>query len=245
VSADRLLQAVLDAHGGTKRWEGVTEVNASVRSGGLLMRSKLKHDAFSSYGITVWKGEPRAVFEPYPQAGKRGVFVGDVVRIESRGGEVEKQRKNARRAFSGLGKLRRTAWWDDLDALYFAGYAMWNYLNLPFLLAEERIELEEGEPLRRRDDTWRRLDARFPEGFHTHCREQSFYFDHLGLLRRHDYAPDVISSFANAAQMCERHREYSDIVFPTRRRVVPKAVGGRPLPGPTIVSIDLDDVRVR
>jgi hypothetical protein len=55
----------------------------------------------------------------------------------------------------------------------------------------------------------------------------------------------VVAPFANAAHFCERHREYSDIVFPTRRKVVPKAIGGRPLPGPTVVSIALDDVRVR
>jgi hypothetical protein len=244
MTADRLLEAVMDAHGGMKRWEAVSEIGAAVRSSGLLMRSKLKHNAFSEYGITAWRGEPRAVLDPYPKQGMRGVFVGDVVRIESRQGEVVEQRSGAREAFLGLrGRMRRAAWWDDLDALYFAGYAMWNYLNLPFLLADPRIEVEEGKPLRRHGDTWRRLDARFPEGFHTHSRKQSFYFDHLGLLRRHDYSPDVISPFANAARMCERHREYGELIFATRHRVTPKGPRNRPLPQPVVVTIDLDEIR--
>lgn len=87
-------------------------------------------------------------------------------------------------------------------------------------------------------------DGTFPEGFHTHCPRQTFYYDSRGLLRRHDYSPDVVASFANAAHLCSGHTEVDGLVFPTSRRVVPKGPGGRSLPGPTIVSIELSSIGV-
>jgi hypothetical protein len=64
------------------------------------------------------------------------------------------------------------------------------------------------------------------------------------VLRRHDYSPDVVATFANAAHFCDRHQEIDGLVFPTRRRVVPKGPRGRPLGGPTMVWIELDSIAV-
>ena len=74
------------------------------------------------------------------------------------------ERSGARDAFSGLSGLRRNLRWDDLDALYFAGYAMWNYLNIPFLFDEPGFETEEGEPMEVEGETWRRLDVNLSGG---------------------------------------------------------------------------------
>jgi hypothetical protein len=207
------------------------------------MSSKFKSSAFAEYEISVDTARPLAVFEPFPRPGRRGVFAGDSVRIES-GPEVVAERSGAREAFFGLGRIRRTAWWDDLDALYFAGYAMWNYLNTPFLLVRDDVEVREGEQWWQEGETWRRLHATFPEGFHTHCREQTFYFDRDGLLRRHDYAPDVISPLAKAVHMCHEHKKFDGFTFPTRRVVTPRSPRNRPLRGPTLVWISLADIRV-
>jgi hypothetical protein len=54
-----------------------------------------------------------------------------------------------------------------------------------------------------------------------------------------------VSSLANAAHLCEAHREFGGFVFPTRRRVLPKGIRGRPLRAPTIVSLELDSIEVR
>lgn len=128
--------------------------------------------------------------------------------------------------------------------MYFAGYALWNYLTIPFLFERLGFEVSEGAPLGVAGETLRRLDVTFPGGIHTHCRTQVFYFDSRGLLRRHDYHPDVVSSLANAAHLCDEHREFGGLVFPTRRRVVPRGLRGRPLRGPTIVSLELDSIEV-
>jgi hypothetical protein len=239
-----LLDEVIDAAGGRQRWRGVKGVSAHVKSGGLLMRLKGKADRFHDYGVSVTREGQRAVFEPYPRPGTSGVFDAGSVRIEGAEGTVVAERGDARRAFFGVSGLRRDVRWDDLDALYFAGYALWNYLNTPFLLEQPGFEVSEGATLVADGESWRRLDVVFPEGIHTHCLEQTLYFDSRGLLRRHDYHPDVVSSHANAAHLCDEHREFGGLVFPTRRRVVPKGLRGRPLRGPTIVSLELDSLEV-
>lgn len=239
-----LLDDVIEAHGGRKRWSEAKEVRAHVRSGGLLLRSKGKGRCFRDYGVTVSTREPSAVFEPYPRSGSSGVFAADSVRVLDAEGNVVEEREDPRDAFSGRSGLRRNLRWDNLDALYFAGYAMWNYLTIPFLFDWEGFETREGEPLEAGSESWRRLEVTFPEGFPTHCREQCFYFDPQWLLRRHDYTPEVVASFANAAHLVSGHRQVDGLVFGTHRHVVPKAPGGRPLPGPNVVWIDLDSVSV-
>jgi hypothetical protein len=237
-----LLDEVIDAHGGRRRWRKVGEIHAHVRSGGLLPRMKLKSGKLADYGLSVDTGRQSAVLEPFPRAGLTGEFSGDAVRILDSDGSVRAEREHAREAFFGLSGVGRNLWWSDLDILYFAGYAMWNYLTIPFLFDSPGFELSEGEPIEADGERWRRLDVVFPEGFHTHCREQSFYFDAGGLLRRHDYSPDVVASFANAAHLCQAHQEFDGLVFPTRRQVLPKGPGGRPLSRPTMVWIELDSI---
>jgi hypothetical protein len=243
-SVTRLLEEVIDAAGGRRRWQQAKRVSADVGSGGLLMRMKGRAASFREYSVSVATEYQSAVLRPYPREGSSGVFDAGQVRIEAPDGEVIAERHAARDAFAGLSGLRRDLRWDELDALYFSGYALWNYLTIPFLFEGPGFEISEGEPLATGDGRWRRLDVVFPEGVHTHCREQTLYFDSRGLLRRHDYHPDVVSSLANAAHFCDEHREFDGLVFPTRRRVVPKSPLGRPLRGPTIVSLDLDSIEV-
>ncbi len=79
---------------------------------------------------------------PFAGTGQKGIFEGDSVKILGSNDEVIEERKNPRMMFKSL---RRKFYWDNLDALYFGGYALWNYLNLPFLLASPDIEVKEIE----------------------------------------------------------------------------------------------------
>ncbi len=239
-----LLDEAIDGAGGRRRWKKVGGISAHVNSGGLLMRLKGRAKSFRDYGVSVTTERQSAVFQPYPAKGSTGVFDAGSVRIEGPDGGTRSERRDARSEFFGLAGLRRDLRWDDLDALYFAGYAWWNYLNIPFVLETPGFEVSEGEPLDVDGETWRRLDAIFPEGLHTHCRRQALYFGPDRLLRRHDYHPDVVSSLANAAHLCDDHREFDGLVFPTRRRVVPRGLRGRPLRGPSIVTLDVSSIEV-
>jgi hypothetical protein len=131
--------------------------------------------------------------------------------------------------------------WSDLQLAYFAGYAMWTYLNIPFLLARPGVESEEVEPWQESGETWRRLKVRFPADIATHSTEQTLYFDRQGLLRRQDYNVEIDGT-AGAAHYVYDHKEFSGIVFPTKRRVFRRQPDGRSAPEPLIISIDLDRI---
>ena len=175
--------------------------------------------------------------------GERALFQDGRVRHETSGGEHIDSRDDPRACFFGRSGLRRALRWDVLDLTYFAGYAMWNYLTTPLLLARQDVEVSEGTPLESGGERWRRLDARFGPRVDTHSERQSFYFDEGGMLRRHDYTARVVGGWARAAHLCADHREFGGLVFPTRRRVHPR-VRGRAWGRPTLVWIDIDAIEV-
>jgi hypothetical protein len=146
------------------------------------------------------------------------------VRIERHDGEVLSSRQEARAAFFGRAGLRRNLRWDPLDSVYFAGYAMWNYLTFPYLLTRDGVEVSDGDTWPEGGETWRRLDASFPPDIDTHSRRQTFYVDAGGRLRRHDYVPEVIGRWARSAHYCADHVQAGGLLFPTRRN--PGSTGG-------------------
>jgi hypothetical protein len=106
--------------------------------------------------------------------------------------------------------------------------------------------LEEIEPWHEDGETWRRLRVEFPADVPTHCPQQVFYFDQQGLLRRLDYAPEVVSpqSPVPAAHYCHDHEDFSGVVVPTRRRVFRRQTNGTPAPDQLVVELDIKDVTV-
>ena len=222
-----LLDQVLAAHGGREAWESTSEVSAHLHTGGFALSVKRVREPFPDYRATISMHEPRTVIEPYPGAGPmqagRGIFEGDLVRIEDDSGATVDGRTDMRRRFPGL---RRRLWWDHLDALYFAGYALWNYFTTPLLLT--RCEIEE---------RGRTMEVTFPPDVPTHSRRQRFHFDESGLLTRLDYTAEVFGKWARGRHECRDHRSFDGLVFPTSRRVTLGA-----LPRPTIIWIEVDDV---
>ena len=147
---------------------------------------------------------------PHPEPGKRGVFENGDVRIETDDGRVIEERKNARAAFGG----RRNIWWDDLDLLYFGGYALWGYVVAPFIFTRPGFEVEEIEPWRERGEEWPGLRVRWPETLPAHSREQLYYFGPDGLIRRNDYTAEVFGRWAKATHYCWDYRDFAGIQDP-------------------------------
>jgi hypothetical protein len=219
-----LLERVLEAHGGRERWAAVPALELRYRAGGLAFASKMRGLRMRPWHARVELGRPHTVLHDYPREGTRGVLEGGDVRIED-GGVVE-ARADARAAFRGPRRLVR---WDDLDLLYFSGYAIWGYATFPFHLTLPGVEVEEaGE---------RRLRVRYPAGWPVHSREQDFHFDESGLLVRNDYTAEVIGGWAHAVHLSAEHRSFDGLVLPTRRRVHPSATKRV-----TLVRIEIDEV---
>ncbi|WP_225992738.1 hypothetical protein [Actinomadura rudentiformis] len=194
--------------------------------------------------VRVDLAEQQAVFHGFPQQDQQAVFDRGDVRIETRDGQLIKARRSARAAFAGLSGLRRNLRWDALDAAYFAGYAWWNYLSTPMLLTRAGVTITEGDIWPEAGEHWRRLEVGFPPDLHTHSPHQTFHVDAAGLIRRHDYVAHPVGGWARAAHYCNDHRDFAGLVFPTRRRVVPRGLGGRTLAHPILVAIDIDHIEI-
>lgn len=229
-----LLREVMDAHGGFAAWDGATRIRAIMSTGGLLFPMRTTRTAFHQTEVVADLHAPHTELHDFPRQGQTSFFAPDRVRIEDKGGNTIAQRENPRAAFH---KLRKQLHWDQLDAVYFAGYAVWNYLTAPFLLCRSDIRIEETTPCLDKGQEWRGLTATFPAGIPTHNQTQTFYFDERAHLRRHDYHAEVIAPYAVASHYCNAHQTFGSAVFPTRRKVVPRTSTGKTLPFPTLVWI--------
>lgn len=238
--ATELVDALIAAHGGRARWHLVDSIEASLSSGGLAFALKGQPLALRWLHAVVRPHAREVVLYGYAQPEWRGVWTPDEVRLVDARGETIAQRESPRACFARVGRQLR---WDRLDMLYFAGYALWNYLSFPFLLESSGVTAIE-KPVDGAPST-RLLEAWFDESVPTHCRVQRFHIDASLHLLRHDYTADVIGRLATAANFCRAAEEVDGIRFYTRRQVVPRFGDGLILPFPTLVWIELDSLRVR
>lgn len=238
-----LLDDVLAAHGGFERWQSITALTVHGTLGGLL-RSRFPGNRMSNLTARIQLAKQQVIISRFPSDAQQAVFDQGDVRIETRDGELIADRGQARKAFTGLSGVPRNIRWDALDATYFAGYALWNYLSTPLLLTRKGVTVTELDPRPQVSDRWRRLVVSFPPDIHTHSPLQTFYVDEAALIRRHDYTAEVVGGWACAAHQCSDHSRFDGLVFPTRRRVRPRGPGGRALPGPTLVALDINQVEL-
>jgi hypothetical protein len=237
-----LVEQAIAAHGGLELWQNAEAISITISSGGLAFASKLQGHAVRDVQARVWTSGQHVTLTPYPKPGQRGVLEQDgTVRIETDGGELVQARANARAAFADL---RHKLWWDRLDILYFATYAIWTYVSTPFVLARPDYDVRALDPWEEDGERWQRFAVRFPEHVHTHSREQVFYVDASGLIRRHDYTAEPIAGWARAAHYCLDHQTFNGLVVPTRRRVFPRRADNRRREHPRLVWIDVPSATV-
>ena len=237
-----LKNLVIDAHGGVDRWNRLSNFRAHLLVGGQLWPLKKQDGIISDTMVLVELHRQFVSHYDFANYGLRTCFTADRVAIETTSGQIVAERTNPRTAFHG--HVQETPW-DWLHLAYFAGYAIWNYITTPFSFAKADYLSEELEPWSEKGQTWRRLKVTFPAHIATHCAEQVFYFDSDGLLRRHDYIPEVLGTgpFAHsAAHYSSEYQEFDEITVPTRRRVYPVDHDGNVAKEPFIVTIDLDRI---
>jgi hypothetical protein len=233
-----LATSVIEAHGGLDRWSKLTTVSARLLQGGVLWKLKGHDGTLNDVHLMVDLRSERASHRPFIRANQHTSFQTDRVAIETSDGAVVAERFNPRESFKG--HVFDTPW-DDLQLAYFAGYAMWTYLNAPFLFALPGVEAEEIQPWKENTETWRRLKVTFPASIATHSAEQTFYFDQKGLLKRHDYDVDVLGG-TPAAHYVSQLEEVSGIMVPTKHTVFGRQPDGSPVPTPLVVSIDISEL---
>jgi len=167
---------------------------------------------------------------------RRAMYRPDWVALEGPDGELLKERTASPQE---LRERLRASTWDELQVAYYFGYSIWNYLALPFLLAEPDVTTEELDPGSMQSDSWRRLGVRFPPRVVTHSTEQTFYFDPDGLLRRIDYTSDLEDT--RIAQLFSGHQRFSGILIPTLGTSLRISPDGVSLARPSLVDIEIFD----
>ena len=231
-----VIDRILDAHGGLDHWRTLTGVEVEFSAWGFLFTAKgvarLRHAR-----LTVGTRAPEVTMRDYPAAGQQAALHGhDRVEIVDSSGAVLQGRSDPRAAF---GRWRRQLRWDALDFIYFSSYAWWNYLNLPFLLRFPGVQIRTPETTR----GGTRLTIEFANDLPTHCPKQTLWFDAEDRLIRHDYTAEVVGGWARATHLCSDYRQFGRLWLPTRRRVYPRGPGGRPLPAPLLVGLDVHDAQ--
>jgi hypothetical protein len=233
-----LLERAIDAHGGTDRWSALRTIAIEAVVGGALWDVKGQTGLFASQMYDADLHAQRAVISHFGSPNRRVRWSPEQVVLETEFGEVIDTRNRPRAAFDGHGADTP---WDQLHAAYFDAYALWTYLTLPFLYAYPGFEVMEIEPWKEDNETWRRLKVIFPKNIASHTREQISYFGPDSLLRRHDYAVDVLGGGV-AAHYIDDYRNNGGIQVPHRRRVYPRGEDNRKINEPLLVAIDIGRV---
>jgi len=235
-STPDLATLAIEAHGGLEHWKRFSTVSVHGINGGVLWGAKGKAGVLDNVTVTVDLCNEKVSHWPFDSPDRRSRFEPQRVALENANGKIVEELLQPRSSFKG--HTLETPW-TDLQLAYFAGCAMWTYLNTPFLLVRPGVESEEIEPWQEAGETWRRLKVRFPTDIATHSTEQTLYFDQTGLLKRHDYDVEI-SGGTPAAHYVSDLKEFFGIVFPTKRRIFARQPDGRSVPEPLVVSIDLD-----
>jgi hypothetical protein len=232
---NELLELAVAAHGGLDRWHSYRSVSLELSVGGALWDLKGQTGLFAEATYEADTHKQRATLGRFGSVGRCVRFTPDLLILEGEDGEVIDVRSKPRDAFAG--HINETPW-DQFHAAYFDGYALWTYLTQPFLYTYPGFVTEEIEPWEEDNEIWRRLKVVFPDNIASHTREQVTYFGPDGLLRRHDYAVDVLGG-AKGAQYVGDHREHGGIMVPHRRRVYPLGADNRKVSEPVMVAIDI------
>jgi hypothetical protein len=234
-----LRELVIDAHGGIARWNEAKTIEGDMSITGGLWARKGWPDALKNVHVIARAREQWISYHPFTGDGLRSSCTPGHTIIETLDGKPVKSRQNPRAAFDG--HTVETPW-DDLHLAYFSGYAMWNYLNTPFVFALPGFSTQEIEPWHENGEKRRRLKVVFPDHIATHCAEQIFHVNDDGLICRMDYCAPVAGG-APTAHLMSGYRDFSGIKVATQRRALRRNADGIAIPDPVFVAIDIADIR--
>jgi hypothetical protein len=234
---NELLDLAVKAHGGLERWNKVAAIEVAASITGAIWFVKDKGDFLKKVIVTAETRSEHLTVD-FPGQNKRAIFRPNRVVIETADGTVIEARDDPERSFEGQ---QRETPWDDVHVAYFAGEALWTYLNTPFLYTHEGFATEEIPSIQVEGETWRRLKVTFPDNVKSHTRQQISCFGPDGLLRRHDYTVDILGG-ATGLNYASDYRNVDGIIVPTKRRVYAYEGDYQLVKEPLLVAIDMGKI---
>lgn len=241
---DKLLTAILEAHGGLKQWTGTTQITARMSLGGVFWAARGWPDVYAAQTVVLDPHREHITFGPFTAPDRVSVLdvAPERVTIRTRSGHVVEERRNPRDSFPSEFVDRNTPW-DAIQVAYFTSAAVWNYLTAPFVLTQPGVEAWEIDPWMEDAQRWRRLAVKFPRSIANHNVDQVFYFDDALMQRRLDYSPDVTGR-PPVAHYTHDHKTFDGFVFPTRRLVYLHDANGVANKEFAPITIDVESITV-
>ena len=215
-----LINRICNAHGGLDRWKLVESIQMQLDIFGPILVTKFKSPWLSNITANIFTDKPYVSLHNFPQEGHTGIFDGFTVCIYNANDQIYCERNYTHDdELSNKPRLH----WDHLDMIYFLGNALWNSSCSPYIFHNKGFECHQGADFINRDGSiLSSLHVRYPTHIPTHSRQQIFYFDQQGLLKRHDYNADTSSPFASGSHICGEHKTFDGLTFPTHRSVFPR-----------------------
>jgi hypothetical protein len=236
---NELLRLALKAHGGLDRWNKVKAIKVAASITGAIWYVKGKTDFLKNVVLTAETRGERLTVE-FTGQDKRAVFEPTHIAIETMDRTLIEARDNPEESFAGQ---QRETPWNEIQAVYFVGEALWTYLNTPFLYTHEGFLTQEIPSIEVEGEIWRRLKVTFPDNVKSHTKEQISCFGPDGLLRRHDYTVDILGG-ATGLNYASDYRDVDGIVVPTKRRVFAYEGDYQLVREPLLVAIDMGEIQL-
>ncbi|KUZ01346.1 hypothetical protein WS50_13420 [Burkholderia territorii] len=233
-----LAQTIIDAHGGLTQWRKFTRIRANLEQDGVLWPLKGQAGVLDRTSVTVATDRQWASHAPFGRLAARSDFAGSRVALLDADEHVIDASDQPRASFDG--HVLETSW-DALQLAFFAGCAMWTYLNTPFVLAWDGVECEDAGRWDERGETWRKIVVRYPASLEVFSKVQAIYVGSDHLVRRLDYDVEIAGN-TPGAHYVDGYTTVSGIRIPTRRRIHPRQPDGTSVDEPLVVSIDLYDI---
>jgi hypothetical protein len=235
---DKLAQTILDAHGGLARWKKFTRIRAGINQGGALWILKGHTSALDDTSVVVATNEIWASQAPLGNLANHSVLTNDTIcLIDSYGCPIEEVRF-PQELF--VGDTLETPW-SALKLAYFSGLHIWICLNIPFLLAWNGVECNDGGEWLESGERWHRVIVHYPPLIAAFSKEMVLYVGSDGLIRRIDYDL-AMTGHTPAAHYVTEYVTVSGVHIPSGQRVLPRLPDGSSLMGPLIASIILKNV---
>jgi len=219
-----IVDRAIAAHGGEDRYLRIGAMDLAWTFRGTMFKLRLREGQLRGLRAHIETDQPRVTITGYPGPDATAVFTPSRVEIDRPGGQPSVL-LDPRRAFRSP---RTILWWTDLEMLYFAGYVLWNYAQLPFLLLQPGLEFRSAGTTSRGGESWDKVAVTFPEGFPTHSPRQTFY----------------LSRLARGARYIHGYTDVSGLKIPSRIEIKLGAWGESYVPWPSLGYVDLDDVTV-
>lgn len=236
---NNLLKLTVEAHGGLRTWNRFSKISVHMLVGGIIWKAKGQDGVINDSHLEIDLRQQKGRFIAFDNNQDLETSY-DPNRVAIfKNGKLVEELMNPRSSFNG--HIFETPW-TKLQLVYFGTYSMWEYLTIPFNFTLPGFEAIEIEPWHEAGEMWRRLQVTFPGHIGYHTKEQIFFFDEHGLLKRIDYELDI-SQNAAAAHYVFDYKEFQGIKIPTRGLVYARDCDGHYIKQPLVVRNDLLKVK--